>query len=257
MASSTRTCPRVGSRVGEHPTGGGEEVARRVLGGDPDLDRVAVERHVVLGEAERLAGGDPQLQLDQVEAGDELGDRVLDLQAGVDLEEEVLGGVVEAGDELDRAGVDVAAARASATASAPRRSRSPVDTTGEGDSSITFWWRRCREHSRSPRCSHVAVGVGDHLHLEVARPRQVALDEHAVVAEAGVRLAPRRRQRGVEILGVRHDAHAAPAAAGGGLDQQRIDDLFTAVACLGFGEARDHRDARRGRRPPWRAACRP
>ena len=24
---------------------------------------------------------------------------------------------------------------------------------GDGDSSISFWWRRCVEHSRSPRCT--------------------------------------------------------------------------------------------------------
>ena len=28
-------------------------------------------------------------------------------------------------------------------------------TTGDGASSITFWWRRCSEHSRSPRCRTV------------------------------------------------------------------------------------------------------
>ena len=36
---------------------------------------------------ESTAAGDEDLQLDQVEAGGDLGDRVLDLQPGVDLEE--------------------------------------------------------------------------------------------------------------------------------------------------------------------------
>jgi uncharacterized phage protein gp47/JayE len=34
-----------------------------------------------------MAAGDENLQLDQVDAGGDLGDRVLDLQPGVDLEE--------------------------------------------------------------------------------------------------------------------------------------------------------------------------
>src|SRR5262249_32070141 len=42
---------------------------------------------------------------------------------------------------------------------------------------------------------HVPVRVADHLHLDVPRARQEALDEHAVVAEAGRGLALRRAAR--------------------------------------------------------------
>ena len=56
--------------------------------------------------AERLAGGDAQLLADQVDAGDLLGHRVLDLQAGVDLEEG--DGAVGAHEELAGPGADVA-----------------------------------------------------------------------------------------------------------------------------------------------------
>ena len=38
-------------------------------------------------QRQRLAGGDAQLPFHQVEAGDRLGDRMLDLQAGVHLHE--------------------------------------------------------------------------------------------------------------------------------------------------------------------------
>ena len=60
--------------------------------------------HVVV--AERLAGRDAQLLADQVDAADLLGDRVLDLQARVDLEERdrAVGG----DEELARPGADVA-----------------------------------------------------------------------------------------------------------------------------------------------------
>jgi hypothetical protein len=51
---------------------------------------VAAGDDVLLHQPERLAGGDPQLLLDEVQAEDELGDRVLDLQAGVHLQEEEL-----------------------------------------------------------------------------------------------------------------------------------------------------------------------
>src|SRR5699024_10274154 len=78
-----------------------------VLGVDPGLDRVALEVHVFLGQRQPLAARDPELLGDQVDPGDRLGDGVLDLQAGVHLEEEggIGGGAVD--DELDGAGAHV------------------------------------------------------------------------------------------------------------------------------------------------------
>ncbi len=94
------------------PAGLGEERAR-VLRVQAHLDRVAL-RFARL-EPERLARGDPQLLLDEVEPGDELGDRVLDLDAGVQLEEVEAPVVGE--EELGGAGALVAGA--------PARSRRP------------------------------------------------------------------------------------------------------------------------------------
>ena len=65
--------------------GRGQEVAAGVLAVDPELDRVRVRLGVVV--AERLAVGDAELLAHEVDAGDLLGDRVLDLEPGVDLEE--------------------------------------------------------------------------------------------------------------------------------------------------------------------------
>ena len=78
-----------------------------VLGVEPGLDGVAGD-----GRRSRTSGGSghalghEELQPHEVEAGDELGDGVLDLEAGVDLQE----GEAPVGqeEELDGAGVDVA-----------------------------------------------------------------------------------------------------------------------------------------------------
>ena len=64
----------------------------RVLGGDPALNGVAVELHVVLrGDAgglhEALALGDEDLRAHDVDAGDLFGHGVFDLHAGIDLDE--------------------------------------------------------------------------------------------------------------------------------------------------------------------------
>ena len=63
------------------------EVLVGILGVDARFDRVAGDREIALREAERLAGGDADHRLHDVDAGDRLGDRVLDLHARVHLEE--------------------------------------------------------------------------------------------------------------------------------------------------------------------------
>ena len=62
-------------------------------------------RHVGLLEPERLPGRNPQLVLDEVAPGHQLGDRMLDLQPGVHLEEDGFAAVVD--EEFARAGADV------------------------------------------------------------------------------------------------------------------------------------------------------
>ncbi len=90
--------------VGRDRAGRGQEVAARVLAVDAELERVPARGRVV-GEAQRLALGDAELLADEVDAAGLLGDRVLDLQPGVDLEE--ADDAVAADEVLDRAGAVV------------------------------------------------------------------------------------------------------------------------------------------------------
>ena len=76
----------------------------------------------------------------------------------------------------------------------------------------------------------VAMRIGEDLHFDVARPLQIALDQHAVVAEGGGCFLPRRVQRGGEIGSVGHDPHAAAAAAGDRLDHHREADARRLVS---------------------------
>ena len=88
-------------------------------------------------DVEPLAARDPDLPADQIEAGHHLGDRMLDLQPRVHLEEVEAAVFVE--EELDGAGVGVADASS-------RRRRRPWssaraargDTASDGVSSTTF-----------------------------------------------------------------------------------------------------------------------
>src|SRR6185437_16339341 len=82
------------------------ETGQVVLGIDPALDRMTFEPHVLLADRERLAGRNAKLLLDEIDAGDHLGDRMLDLDARVHLHEvELARFLVE--DELDGAGARV------------------------------------------------------------------------------------------------------------------------------------------------------
>jgi hypothetical protein len=76
-----------------------------ILGIDPALDGMAGEGDVLLREGQVGAGSNADLLLDQVEAGDHLGDRMLDLEARVHLDEVELATLVQ---ELDSAGAAIA-----------------------------------------------------------------------------------------------------------------------------------------------------
>jgi len=136
--------------VGRSFPGRGREVCGRVLGVDAVFDRVAVDFYIVLGEGEFLAGGNPQLPPDDVDAGHLLANGVFDLDACVHLHEVELAVLDE---ELDGPGIRVPGlADALAGRLADFRAQLLVKSSaGLGASSTTFWWRRCREQSRSPR----------------------------------------------------------------------------------------------------------
>jgi hypothetical protein len=74
---------------------------------------------------------------------------VLDLQAGVHLEEVELAAGVE--HELDGAGADVGDRPGGGDGGGAHALAQVGVTAGEGASSTTFWWRRWTEQSRSPR----------------------------------------------------------------------------------------------------------
>ena len=83
-------------------TGGGQETACRVFGVDPAFDGPAVRFDFRLRERQFFARRDANHQLDEVKAGDHLGDRMFDLQTGVHFQE--VEGFVGTDDEFDRPG---------------------------------------------------------------------------------------------------------------------------------------------------------
>ena len=80
-----------------------QEAVVGVLGVQPGLYGMTGKRHVVLRVTQRLATSDTELLAHQVDAGHFFGDRVLDLQSGVDFKEEELATLV-VDQELDSSG---------------------------------------------------------------------------------------------------------------------------------------------------------
>ena len=138
--------------------------------------------------AERLPGRDAHLGLHEVDVGDLLGDRVLDLDARVHLDEHVAAAPGRAGTPRCRRCGSRSRSR-TRTASAHIRSRIAGSRFGAGAISTTFWCRRCTEQSRSNRWIDVAGAVGEDLHLDVPRLDDGLLDEHGRVAERALGLA--------------------------------------------------------------------
>ena len=215
--------PLLGRAIGDEAPRRGQEVARRVFGVDAAFDGPAVEPHVLLAQAQLFARGDADHLLDEVDAGDHLGHRMLDLQPRVHLEE--IEGAVLPGDELDRSGGIVA------------------DGPGERDGLLAHLPPRRLVEQRRRRLlddflvatldralalaeiDDVAVLVAEHLDLDVARVGDELFDEDAVVAEARRGLGLRAGKAFGDLAGGIGDAHALAAAAGRGLDHHRIADL--------------------------------
>ncbi len=219
---STRTPGPSGGRKRAIRPGRRQEVARRVLGVDPDLDRVAATRRAA-GHRQRLAGRDPQLLADDVDPGAELGDRMLDLEPRVQLDERER--AVGAEQELERARVRVADRAAGALGGGlhrlaqlrvERRRRRLLDEllVAALDRALALAERQ-----------HAALRVAEHLHLDVARRDERLLEVEVAVAERGLRLGGRGLEGVVELGRVGDEPHPLAAAAGRRLQQHRVAEL--------------------------------
>ena len=219
-----------------HDTGGGQEAAAGVLAVDPELEGVAGRGRVVV--AEGLAVGDAELLADQVDAGDLLGDRVLDLQAGVDLEEG--DGAVLADEELAGPGAGVAGLGQDRLGGADQLGVLLVGQERRGRLLDELLVAALQRAVAGGDDDDVAVGVGQALGLDVARLVEVALDEALAATERGDGLTGGRVEQLGDLLDGARDLQAATAAAVGRLDGHREavllgerDDLVGVVDRVG------------------------
>ena len=202
--------------------GGGGEVTGGVLGVDAALDRVTPEHDVVLGERQGIARGDADALLHDVDAGDHLGDAVLDLHPGVHLQEEVLAVLEQA---LDGAGAAVADGLGGVGGDLPDALAQRVVDDGGGGLLDELLVAALDRAVALPQMQRVAVGVGEDLHLDVARVGEVALQVDGGVGEEPLALPGRALEGALQLVLGQGDAEALPTAAAGGLHRHRVADL--------------------------------
>ena len=208
--------PLGGAQRGEG-AGGGHEVAPAVLGVDPELDGVPAHLGVVV--AELLAGRDPEHLPDQVDAGDLLGDAVLDLQAGVHLEER--DGAVAGHEELAGAGADVPGLAQDRLGGLVELGHLLVGEERRGRLLDQLLVPALQRAVAGGDDHDVAVGVGQALGLDVARPVEELLHEALAATEGGDGLADRGLERVGDLGHLAGDLEAAAAAAERRLDRDR------------------------------------
>ena len=250
--ASQRTPGPCGTIMRRDRAGRRQEAAAGVLAVDAELDGVRVRLGV--GVVERLAVGDAELLAHEVDAGDLLGDRVLDLEAGVDLEEADV--AVRADEELAGAGADVAGRAQDRLGRADQLGVLLLgDERGGGllDELLVAALQRAVAGRDD---DDVAVLVGQALGLDVARLVEEALDEALAAPERRDGLAHRGLEQVGDLLDGAGDLQAAAAAAVGRLDGDGQPDAPSRRPRPRRVRRPGRRCRARGGRPAFVAMCR-
>ncbi len=210
-------------QITHQPAGRRQEAACRILGINAGFDRPAVEPDILLGKRQLFARGNAQHQLDEIEPGHQFGDRMLDLQPCVHLEEVEISPAID--DKLHGPGRAVSdSLRQCHRLPSHRLARRHVEKRA----------RRLLDHflvaalDRAlalAEIDDVAVGVAEHLDFDMPRLFDVLLNEDAIIAKARFCFARCTAEAVADLIVIGGDAHALAAAAGGGLDHDRVADI--------------------------------
>src|SRR6202167_6142913 len=137
-----------------------------IFGVDAAFDRMSAELNVGLGVGQLLARGDRELRLDQVDAGDQLGYRMLDLDARVHLDEVELAILKQ---ELERAGAAIADRTAGLDAALAHLPALPDRDAGSRGFLEHLLVTALHRAVALAQTDHVAVVIAEYLELDVSR----------------------------------------------------------------------------------------
>ena len=242
-------------------SGVGLEAVGGILGGHSALDGEPSLGDVLLHETERRQGRsrcDLDLGGDDVDTGDLLGDGVLDLHSGVDLDKVVSAELVD--EELDRSGVRVANLARDGDG-VPEQALEGLVREVRGGRDLDNLLVSSLDGAVSlKQVDKVALGVSENLDLDVsrvvqepcdrrsersesARPRPklnwsrseddgLTLDEDGSVSESALCLAGCPLERVLHLALLSDDSHSSSSSSERGLDDDGEADLLDEVLGL-------------------------
>ena len=215
---------RAGRRLeGDNGARTRSEAIEDVFGIDAELKSMAVGLWILI-EGQRLAGRDAELLSDDIGTGDRLGNGVLDLHTGIDLEEGY--GAVFGDDVLDSAGTDIAHLGANGAGAFD-----DAVALGVGKRGCWGFLNELLEAAlggaiAGAEHAHIAVRIGQHLGLDVARVGEELFYVALRAAESLHGLAASGVERALDFFHVVHDLQATSAATISGLDGNGQTVLF-------------------------------
>ena len=204
---------------------------------DATFNRMAVEFDIFLLELKGGARSDAHLLAHEVDAGDHFRDRMFHLQAGVHF------------DEIESAlGVEEFKSADARIAELARRARCEAADfvavagveRGRGGFLEDFLMAPLQRAVALSEVDRMTLIIRQGLDFNMARLIEIFFEVDGVIAEGGFGLGFGRRDGAREFIGTADDFHAASAATGRRLDEDRVAQLF--------GDRFGLRDARDGLR---------
>ena len=168
---------------------------------------------------------DQNLSLDEVDTGDNFGDRMFHLDSWIDFDEIPLLRI-HVVQKLHRAGVAIirfacqphcCIAQFRADARWQIRGRCNLND---------FFMPQLHRTIALVKMQQIAMMIGENLDFQMPRPRQIFLQENGSVAKRRLGFTLRFLQSRRELRFIVNHAHSAPAAAHGGLHDYRVPDIL-------------------------------
>ncbi len=197
--------------------------AHGIFGVYPAFDRVAVDHDIVLRRRQLAAGGDTDLLQHQIDIGDHLGDGMLDLDAGVHLDEKEFAILVE---ELHRTDAQIFELLHRLCDRQPDLGAGGRIERRRGAFLPDLLVTPLQRAVALAEMDRAATAVTEYLDLDVTRLLQIFLQIDRGIAEGRFGFVGSRLKRKREVVGGMGDLHAASAAPGRSLHQKGKTDLL-------------------------------
>src|SRR5882724_571643 len=207
---------------------------------------MSAKLNIFLGEGQLFSARDPQLQVDKVQPGDYLRDRVFHLKAGVHFEKIKI--AIGIDKKLYGAGVRVPSRSGGLDSDRAHALAHIRINNGRGRFLDDFLMAALHRTLSFAQVNDVAMFVTKHLNLNMPRVLNKFLKINLAIIEGAQGFALRGFKTGFQVGGLVDQTHSLAATAGRGLDHDRKSNLGRHCFCFSHRESArrsgDHGDTR-------------